>query len=120
MRDYAGNYRVKPQTHAAVSRLRGRMVVQPLRALFWKTAGSMVVFAMCTGVVASFWIGHQIQSSLSSIAMLQDSIVQEHVMQKKLQKEREGLLSTERMMARAAVQHGLYSPSPKQHARLRD
>lgn len=120
MRDYVGNYRMKAQPHVAASRSRGRMAVQPLRTLFWKTVGTMVVFATCTGVVASFWIGHHIQSSLTSIATLQQSIAQEHTLQVDLAKEREGLLSPNRMMARAAVQHGLYQTSSKQQEPFRD
>lgn len=120
MRDYAGNYRVKPQTHVATGRTRGRMVSHPLRTLFWKTAGGMVVVAMCTGVMASFWLGHQIQNSLLSIATMQQSTHQQKTMQTKLMQERDGLLSTERMIARAAVQHGLYQADPKQQKRFRD
>ena len=121
MRDYAQSYRVKPHVQIAARRSRGRMVVaHPLRLLFWKTAGSMVVVAMCTGVVASFWIGHRIQSSLTSIATLQQSRVQEQSQQNILVKERDELLSTKRMVARAAVQHNLYQAGSKQHVRFRD
>lgn len=120
MRDYVGNYRLKPQAYVATSRSRGRMAVHPLRTLFWKTAGGMVVFAMCTGVVASFWLGHQIQNSLVSIASMQQSVVQQRSMQTSLTQERDGLLSTKRMMARAAVQHGLYQVTKNQQKRFRD
>ncbi len=120
MRDYAGNYRVKPHAPVVAGRSRGRVVSQPLRILFWKTAGSMVVVAMCTGLLASFWIGHQIQNSLMSIATLQQATVQEQSIQDVLIQERDSLLSTERMVARAAVQHGLYQPVTKQSVRYRD
>ncbi len=120
MRDYVGSYRVRAQAHGATGRSRGRVAVRPLRTLFWKTAGGMVVFAMCTGVVASFWLGQQIQNSLMSIASMQQSVVQQQSMQTSLILERDGLLSTKRMMARAAVQHGLYQVTKNQQKRFRD
>jgi hypothetical protein len=96
------------------------MAVQPLRTLFWKTAGGMVIAAMCTGVLVSFWIGQQIQDSLTSIATLQQSTLQQEKVKIVLTEERDGLLSTPRLVARAAVQSNLYQATAKQQMRLRD
>lgn len=120
MRDYAGSFRVKPHTYIVSERYGQRTAGHPLRALFWKTAGGVMVCAMCSGVMASFWLGHQIQNSLHSIATLQESTLQQQSAQVALVKERDGLLSTNRMMARAAVQHGLYQVTTKQQKRFRD
>lgn len=120
MRDYAQNYRVRPQSHSVAGQVRGRMAVQPLRALFWKTAGGMVVAAMCTGVMLSFWIGQQIQDNLTSIAIVQQSTLQQERVNVVLTEERDGMLSTPRLVARAAVQSDLYQTTLKQHIRLKD
>lgn len=114
MRDYAQGYRSKVVHHAAVRQYGGRVVAQPLRSVFWKTFGVVVVMAMCAGIMASFWIGHRLQSNLSSIALLQESSRHELDMKKKLVLERDGLVSTPRMLATAAVQTGLYQPTVKQ------
>lgn len=120
MRDYAQGYRPKMPLQVASRSHTRRVVVQPLRKLFWKTAGGVMVLAMCSGVMASFWIGHHIQSSLASIAALQKASAYEMDMQRKLVDERDTLLSTKRLMARAAVQNGLYQPSSKQKIGLRE
>ncbi len=114
MRDYAQGYSSKVHSPAAAHQHGGRVVAHPLRTLFWKTAGTMAVIAMCTGVLASFWIGHQIQNSLSSIAALEKASFHERDVQKNLVEERKSLLSTQRLLARAAVQNGLYQPTMKQ------
>ncbi len=119
MRDYAQNYRVKQHVAPCV-RSRGRVVVRSLRAIFWKTAGGMVVVAMCTGVLASFWIGQQIQDHLTSIATLQQSTIQEQSRKNILIQERDALLSTPQVVARAAIQYGLFPAALKQHVPLRD
>ena len=120
MRDYAQNYRSKPRTHVVPGRVRGRMVAQPLRALFWKMAGGMVVATMCTGVVISLWIGQQIQNSLSSIVTLQQSTLQQESVKVVLIKERDALLSTSHLVARAAVQNGLYQTALNQQKNMKD
>ncbi len=114
MRDYAQGYRSKMVHHAAARQYGGRVVVQPLRSVFWKTLGIVVVVAMCVGILASFWIGHRLQSNLSSIALLQQASRHELDVKKKLVQERDGLVSTPRMLAVAAVQTGLYQPTLKQ------
>lgn len=121
MRDYVGNYRVRPQRQIVSGRSCGRRAVQPLRTMFWKTAGGVVVFAMCTGVVASFWVGQQIQDSLTSIATLQQALDQGQLQKSRLEAERNSLQETGWVEARVAVEHGLYVDSGrKQHVDMLD
>ncbi len=122
MRDYAQGYRSKVHSkvhsHVASRQYGGRTAAQPLRALFWKTAGTVLVVCMCTGIMASFWIGQQIQNSLSSIASLQQVALHEQNVHNVLIAEREGMLAPKRLQARAAVQNGLYAAVNNQQVDL--
>lgn len=122
MRDYAQGYRSKVHarvySHVAPRQYGGRTAAQPLRALFWKTAGTVLVVCMCTGIMASFWIGQQIRNSLSSIASLQQVALHEQNVHNVLVEELDGLLAPKRLQARAAVQNGLYAAADNQKVEL--
>ena len=119
MKDYAPQ---RAGQARKVSSLEWRQKSRALRpgspTLLWRLLGGMLVLAMVTGIISSFWLGHCIQRSLSGIAHAQEAKgVQEQVRSDLLQ-EKAMILTSQRLEARAAVQVNLFSPRKGQRVGL--
>lgn len=119
MRDYAGNYHMKDRSAArrpgwrTVSRTKGN------NPLFCKTLGVIFFLVAVIGVVASYWVGHRIQESLTGITHAQELQIEKKQTQTILLNEQVRLLQVKRLQAYAAVQVGLYSPGERQQIAFR-
>ncbi len=121
MRDYAAHYSVPKKRHQPTTSWRGhsRAQTKGSKAFFLRVLGGMLVCAMISGIISSFWVGHCIQKSLSGIAHAQELQGHEQKVKADLLKEKELILAGKKFEAMAAVQVGLFSPERQQEIGFR-